>query len=58
LGGGPIYDDLANILPESQFRYSANYGAMLVTANATDVLFEFYSRTGKLIDQYKIQKPK
>ena len=57
LGGGPIYTDFANILPESQFQYSANYGAMLVTASRTEVLFEFYSRSGKLIDQTKIQKP-
>jgi len=57
LGGGPIYTDFANILPESQFHYSANYGAMLVTASRTDVLFEFHDRTGKLVDQYKLQKP-
>ena len=57
LGGGPIYDDFADILPESQFHYSADHGAMLVTASATDVHFEFYSRTDKLIDQYRIQKP-
>ena len=57
LGGGPIYTDFGNILPESQFRYSANYGAMLVTASPAELLFEFYARTGKLIDQYQIQKP-
>jgi hypothetical protein len=57
LGGGPIYNDFADILPESQFHYSADHGAMLVTASAADVHFEFYSRTDKLIDQYRIQKP-
>jgi len=56
LGGGPIYNDFDNILKESQFHYSANYGAMLVTAGPTEVLFEFFNRGGKLIDQYKIQK--
>ena len=48
---------LSTLLPESQFRYNANYGAMLVTASLTDATFEFYNRTGKLIDQYKLQKP-
>jgi tartrate-resistant acid phosphatase type 5 len=56
IGGGGIYDFI-DILPESQFRYNANYGAMLVTATGEDVRFEFYNRTGKLIDQYEIQKP-
>ena len=56
VGGGGIYD-FVNILPESQFRYNTDYGAMLVTASRTDVLFEFHSRSGKLIDQYKLQKP-
>jgi hypothetical protein len=57
LGGGPIYNDFDNILPESRFHYSADHGAMLVIASGTEVLFEFYNRTSKLIDQYKIQKP-
>jgi tartrate-resistant acid phosphatase type 5 len=56
VGGGGIYN-FVNILPESQFRYNATYGAMRVSASGTDVLFEFYNWTGKLIDQYKIQKP-
>ncbi len=56
VGGGGIYN-FVNILPESKFRYNADHGAMLVTASVTEVHFEFYSRTGKLIDQYKIQKP-
>lgn len=56
LGGGAIYD-LGTPLPESQFRYSANYGAMLVTASATNLHFEFSSRTGTLVDQYDVKKP-
>jgi len=56
LGGAGIYD-FSDILPESQFRYNADHGAMLVTASPADVLFEFYNQTGKLIDQYKIQRP-
>jgi hypothetical protein len=56
LGGGGIYN-FVNILPESQFRYNADHGAMLVTATGTNLLFEFYNRAGKLIDQYEVQKP-
>ncbi len=54
-GGGGLYNFL-NVLPESQYRYNANYGAMLVHASPTDLLFEFYNRTGKLIDQYEMKK--
>ena len=56
VGGGGRYN-FVNILPESQFRYNADYGAMLVTAASTDLYFEFSNRTGKLIDQYEVQKP-
>jgi tartrate-resistant acid phosphatase type 5 len=55
-GGNELYDFI-NILPESQFRFNADYGAMLVTATSTDLHFEFYSRSGALIDQYKFKKP-
>jgi tartrate-resistant acid phosphatase type 5 len=56
LGGGGIYNFI-NVLPESQFRYNADYGAMQVTATPANLHFEFYSRTGKLIDQYEVKKP-
>jgi hypothetical protein len=56
VGGGGLYN-FGTPLPESQFRYNANYGAMLVTASMANVRFEFYNRTGKLIDLYELQKP-
>jgi tartrate-resistant acid phosphatase type 5 len=55
-GGGGLYN-FATVLPQSQFRYNANYGAMLVTASATEMLFEFYNRVGELIDSYRVTKP-
>ena len=55
-GGGSLYD-FGTPLPESQFRYNANYGAMLGTVSETGMLFEFYNRTGKLIDSYRVTKP-
>jgi tartrate-resistant acid phosphatase type 5 len=42
VGGGAIYA-LGEALPESEFRYNRNYGAMLVTATLTEMTFEFYS---------------
>ncbi len=55
-GGGSLYN-FGTPLPESQFRYDANYGAMLVTASDTEILFEFYNRLGDLIDSYRETKP-
>ncbi|MBE3066763.1 MAG: metallophosphoesterase [Chloroflexi bacterium] len=55
-GGGGLYD-FGDPLPESKFRYNANYGAMLVTASETEILFEFYNRAGDLIDSYRVTKP-
>jgi tartrate-resistant acid phosphatase type 5 len=56
LGGGGIYN-FVDALPESQFRYNANYGAMLGSASERDLRFEFTSRTGELIDKYEVRKP-
>jgi tartrate-resistant acid phosphatase type 5 len=55
-GGGSLYN-FGTPLPESQFRYNANYGAMRVTASGTELLFEFFSRVGDLKDSYKLTKP-
>ena len=56
MGGAGIYNfDIP--LPETMFRYNANHGAMLVTASETEMLFEFYNRTGKLVDSYRVRKP-
>lgn len=55
-GGGGLYG-FGDPLPESQFRYNTDNGAMLVTASETEMLFEFYNRTGELIDSYRLTKP-
>ncbi len=55
-GGGGLYN-FGDPLPESKFRYNANYGAMLVTVSETEMLFEFYSRVGELKDAYRVTKP-
>ncbi len=55
VGGGAIYA-FDEIEPESQFRFNGNYGAMLVTATAQAVQFQFFARTGALIDAFSLQK--
>ena len=53
--GRSLADSLA--LPESQFRYYANYRAMRVNASQAEVSFRFYDRTGTLIDSVQMKKP-
>jgi tartrate-resistant acid phosphatase type 5 len=55
LGGGPIYR-FVNIEPGSQARYNDNYGAMLVTADAQQMVFRFFNRLGEMIDDLRITK--
>jgi len=55
LGGGAIYAFLDK-LDGSQVRYNDDYGAMLVTASEQNMVFEFFNRSGELIDQFELQK--
>lgn len=56
LGGGAIYD-FGEILDSSQVRFNSDYGAMLVTADAAQINFQFITRAGVLIDNYTISAP-
>jgi hypothetical protein len=56
LGGKSIYT-FGTILPESQFRYNGNYGAMLVEANEDSIVFKFFNRSNALIDSYSLVVP-
>ena len=51
LGGGAIYS-FGAIANGSQLRYNADYGAMLVEANSSQMTFQFINRKGKVIDTY------
>jgi glucose/arabinose dehydrogenase len=53
LGGGPRYE-FAEILPESQVRFRANHGALLVEADETELVFRFYTIADELIDEYRL----
>ena len=54
-GGGPIYDFVVTS-QGSQFRYNDDYGAMLVTTDAQQMLFQFFNRGGELIDSHLLAK--
>jgi predicted phosphodiesterase len=53
LGGGSIYDFFIP-LPESQFRYNQDHGAMLLTADSASLQVEFFNIQGELIDSLTI----
>ena len=55
LGGGTIYSFEAPI-PGSQARYNADYGAMLIVADETQITFQFINRAGDVIDTYQINR--
>ena len=42
--------------PGSMKRYNAEYGAMFVTANSTELNFEFRNVNGAVIDTYSITR--
>ena len=56
LGGMSRYPFLRQVAG-SQARYSADYGAMLVTASRTEITYDFISRTGTVIDSYTQSRP-
>jgi glucose/arabinose dehydrogenase len=51
LGGRSIYG-FNNPLPETQFRYNADYGAMRVDASSSQISFQFLDRAGALVDTF------
>jgi tartrate-resistant acid phosphatase type 5 len=56
VGGGGIYE-FVYPLSQSQYRYNAGYGAMLVTATEKEMRFEFFSRWGELRDTLLSTRP-
>jgi hypothetical protein len=55
LGGMSIYD-FGTPLPESEIRYNGDYGAMLVTADETDISYQFINRAGEVVDTFSQTK--
>ncbi|MGD8732724.1 MAG: metallophosphoesterase, partial [Anaerolineales bacterium] len=56
LGGMSIYD-FGTPLPESEFRYNGDYGAMLVAANENQITYQFINRSGDVIDTFTQTEP-
>lgn len=52
LGGGGIYPFM-EVLPQSQVRYNATHGAMLVAARESNMVFQFFTDSGELVDQFE-----
>lgn len=50
--GGASKSSFGSIVTGSQVRYNADYGAMLVTADDTQITFQFITQTGTVIDSY------
>jgi hypothetical protein len=56
LGGAGIYHFTRDPLPETRFRYDEKHGAMLISATATGITFEFWSHDGQKIDSHSVPK--
>jgi hypothetical protein len=54
--GGSLKYGFGTPLPESQFRYNSDFGAMLIAADKTSMTFEFYDTAGTLIDSHVVSK--
>jgi tartrate-resistant acid phosphatase type 5 len=54
LGGNHRYS-FTKVVAGSQVRYRDDYGAMLVEASCHDITFQFYTRSGQLIDEFTIE---
>lgn len=55
VGGNGLYP-ITSPEPGSQVRYSSNFGAMLVNATPTRMVFQFINIEGEIIDTYIIEK--
>lgn len=54
--GGSTVSGFGEIDPNSQFRYNDDYGAMLVEANETQIIFGFINRRGHIIDVFSLSR--
>ena len=54
LGGAPKYNFPEPATPETKFRYNDEYGAMLVTATTTEIVYDFFTIDGKKRDTLSV----
>ena len=55
--GGLWVSDFGKIDPRSLIRYREDFGAMLIDASATHIVFRFVNRSGRVIDECALVKP-
>ncbi len=55
VGGAELYE-YGTIVTGSQIRYNQDFGAMRVEATGSSVKFQFFTRSGLLVDEYTIGK--
>ncbi len=53
IGGAELYK-YETVLPQSQVRFNADFGAMRVEATNTTMKFQMFTRRGEMVDQYVI----
>ena len=56
-GGKSLYPFWIFHVAGSQVRYNDDYGAMLVEANSSSIRFQFITRSGAMMDFYKLNAP-
>ena len=56
LGGRSRYELNPVHVPQSQFTFNADYGAMLLTATADSLLLQFFTRRQVLVDSYVLHR--
>jgi tartrate-resistant acid phosphatase type 5 len=54
--GGSSVSEFGEIDPHSRFRYAGDYGAMLVDATDTRIIFRFVNRRGRMVDADSLVK--
>jgi hypothetical protein len=54
-GGSSIYPFMG-LLPQSEFAYDDDFGALLIEATDTSLSFKYYRRTGALVDSLILNK--
>jgi tartrate-resistant acid phosphatase type 5 len=54
--GGTWISHFGEIDPHSRFRYTGGFGAMLVDASTSRIIFRFVNSQGQIIDEYVLEK--
>ena len=55
LGGGAIYG-IYDVFPGSEARFTGKHGAMLVEATNEEIIFQFITVEGVVVDAYTLRK--